>query len=168
MAREATNIIENYKSYLKDGKLLGKICENVGFVKDNKQREQIIEEPCAIVTTAGFVQAGPSVFYIRRLCLRKNSSILIPGFQVEGSPGRQLLEHKTYNLDGEVIKVGLRVDHFDFSAHGDRTELLKTINKVNPGKTFVVHGDNCEKFASELKEMGFEAHAPEIGNKFSL
>ncbi len=168
MARELTNIIKNYKSYLKDGKLLDKICSKIGFVKDNRQREQIIEEPCAIVTTAGFVQAGPSVFYIRKLCLRKNSSILIPGFQVEGSPGRQLLEHKTYNLDGETVNVGLRVDKFDFSAHGDREELLHTINKVSPEKVFVIHGDNCEKFAAELKEMGFEAFAPEIGNKFSL
>lgn len=168
MAREATNIIKNYKSYLKDGSRLDKVCANIGFVKDNRQREQIIEEPCAIVTTAGFVQAGPSVFYIRRLCLRKNSSILIPGFQVEGSPGRQLLEHGTYNLDSETVKVGLRVERFDFSAHGDRNELIKTINRVNPEKMFVIHGDNCEKFATELKEMGFEAFAPEIGNKFTL
>lgn len=168
MAREATNIIKNYKSYLKDGSRLDKICKNVGFVKDNKQREQITEEPCAIVTTAGFVQAGPSVFYIRQLCLRKNSSILIPGFQVEGSPGRQLLEHGTYNLDGETVNVGLHVDKFDFSAHGDRSELLKTINNVGPEKVFVVHGDNCGKFAGELKEMGFEAFAPEMGSKFSL
>ncbi|MBI4167409.1 MAG: MBL fold metallo-hydrolase [Candidatus Aenigmarchaeota archaeon] len=168
MAREATNIIKNYKSYLKDGNHLSKLCENIGFVKDNRQREQIIEEPCAIVTTAGFVQAGPSVFYIRKLCLRKNSSILIPGFQVEGSPGKQLLEHKTYNLDGETLNVGLRVDKFDFSAHGDREELLHTINKINPEKVFVIHGDNCEKFASELNGMGFESFAPQIGNKFSL
>ncbi len=168
MAREVTNIIKNYKSYLKDGSRLDKICSKTGFVKDNRQREKIIEEPCAIVTTAGFVQAGPSVFYIRKLCLNKNSSILIPGFQVEGSPGRQLLEHKTYNLDGETVSVGLSVDKFDFSAHGDRAELLHTINKVNPEKIFVVHGDNCEKFASELKGMGFEAFAPEIGNKFPL
>ncbi len=168
MAREATNIIKNYKSYLKDGSLLSKICKNIGFVKDNREREKIIEEPCAIVTTAGFVQAGPSVFYIRKLCLKKNSSILIPGFQVEGSPGRQLLEHKTYNLDGETINVGLRVDKFDFSAHGDRSELLKTIKNVDPAKIFVVHGDDCEKFASELKEMGYDAFAPETGNKFPL
>ncbi|MBI1972120.1 MAG: MBL fold metallo-hydrolase [Candidatus Aenigmarchaeota archaeon] len=168
MAREATGIIRNYRSYLRDGKRLDKVCSNVGFVKDNRQREQIIEEPCAIVTTAGFVQAGPSVFYIRRLCLRKNSSVLVPGFQVEGSPGRQLLDHKTYNLDGETVRVGLHVDRFDFSAHGDRKELLHTINKVGPEKVFVVHGDNCEKFAAELKEMGFEAFAPEIGNKFPL
>jgi len=78
------------------------------------------------------------------------------------------LDHKTYSLDGEVIKVGLRVDRFDFSAHGDRSELLKTINKVNPEKVFVIHGDYCEKFAAELKEMGFNAFAPEVGNKFSL
>ncbi|MBI3413368.1 MAG: MBL fold metallo-hydrolase [Candidatus Aenigmarchaeota archaeon] len=168
MAREATNIIKNYKSYLKDGSRLEKLCRNIGFVKDNREREKIIEEPCAIVTTAGFVQAGPSVFYIRGLCLRKNSSILIPGFQVEGSPGRQLLEHKTYSLDGEVVKVGLKVDSFDFSAHGDRSELLKTINKVNPEKVFVIHGDYCEKFAAELKEMGFGATAPEIGSKFAV
>ncbi len=168
MAREATNIIKNYKSYLRDGGRLDKVCKRVNFVKDNRQRERIAEEPCAIVTTAGFVQAGPSVFYIRKLCLRKNSAILIPGFQVDGSPGRRLLEHGTYDLDGENIKVGLRVHRFDFSAHGDRKDLLAAIGRVNPEKVFVVHGDKCEEFASELSGMGFDARAPEIGDSFPL
>ncbi|MFH0890050.1 MAG: MBL fold metallo-hydrolase [Candidatus Aenigmatarchaeota archaeon] len=168
MAREATNIIKNYKSYLNGGGKLAEVCKDVNFIKDDKQRERIIEEPCAIVTTAGFVQAGPSVFYIRRLCLRKNSSILIPGFQIEGSPGRRLLDHGTYNLDGEDIVVGSRIERFDFSAHGDNDEIVRTVKKINPEKVFVVHGDSCEAFASELAALGFDAVAPELGSKFSL
>ncbi len=168
MAREATNIIKNYKSYLSGGGKLAEVCKNVNFIKDDKQRESIIDKPCAIVTTAGFVQAGPSVFYMRRLCLRKNSSVLIPGFQIEGSPGRRLLDSATYNLDGEDVSVGARIERFDFSAHGDNDEILRIVKKINPEKVFVVHGDRCDLFASELSGMGFDAVAPELGSKFKL
>ncbi len=34
---------------------------------------------------------------------------------------------------------------------------------VDPEKVFVVHGDECAKFARELKEQGYEAHAPQNG-----
>jgi len=55
------------------------------------------------------------------------------------------------------------------SAHIGRKELIGFIKKVNPGKIICMHGDECPKFAKELKqEYGFDTIAPKNGDILSI
>ncbi len=168
MARGTTDVIKKYYSNLRYEDELEEVCKKIKFIKNNEERKKILQKPGIIVTTAGYMQAGPSVFYMRELCLRKESSVLIPGFQVEGSPGRKLLETGKYDLDEEEITVGMKIEKFDFSAHGDRKELLEIVRRASPEKVFVIHGDRCNEFAHDIKRDGTDAVAPELGEEFEI
>lgn len=54
------------------------------------------------------------------------------------------------------------------SAHTDRDHLIKFFKKTDPEKILLVHGDRTKEFAKELKEMGFNAHAPKNGEKTKI
>jgi putative mRNA 3-end processing factor len=88
-------------------------------------------------------------------------------YQGKGTPGRLLLEKGLVSYDGKSKKSLAEVNHFEFSGHSSRTELLEILNKIkgNP-EVFTVHGDDmsCIKFANEIEEKyGFHAIAPDNG-----
>ena len=93
--------------------------------------------------------------------------MIFVGYQIEGTPGRILLESGHYinpseNLD---LEIRMQVKKLDFSSHAGRKELFEFVEKLNPQKIFCIHGDNTEEFAEELKEKGFDAVAPLANNR---
>jgi DNA polymerase I len=54
------------------------------------------------------------------------------------------------------------------SAHAGRDDLFKFVDEVNPQKVICLHGDNCECFAKELGEKGFDAIAPKNGDSVDI
>ena len=61
------------------------------------------------------------------------------------------------------IKPKAEWSYLDFSAHAGRKELFEMVEKLSPKKVFCMHGDTCQKFEDELEVMGFDAHAPKLG-----
>jgi len=124
-----------------------------------------------IVTTAGMINGGPVMQYLQRLHMDKSSSILLTGYQVEGTNGRLLME-KGYIVDpftNKELSVVMQKKQFDFSAHAGRNSLEKIAKKVAPEKAFVVHGDpEPAKAFSEFLSSLCEVHAPKIGESFTL
>jgi len=92
-----------------------------------------------------------------------NRALILTGFQVPGSAGHALLETGKYVTEENKFKVNCRVEFIDLSAHSGRTELFDYVKMMDPDKVFVIHGDACDKFAKELKEKGYDAYAPEVG-----
>ncbi len=167
MAKKATNIINSYPSRIKDLKSLDKALKNVEYVKGSKTRKKIIKEPSVIVTTSGMLNGGPIIWYIKKLHKDPRSSLILTGWQVEGTPGRILLETGRYINEDEGLNldIKMKVRRFDFSAHLGRSQLFEYIEKVSPEKIFCIHGDHTEEFAAELKERGFNAVAPIANNR---
>jgi putative mRNA 3-end processing factor len=113
------------------------------------------------------LQAGPIVFYLKNLYNKRNCSLVLTGWQLEGTPGKILLETGKYinekiNLN---FKVKMFLKRLDFSAHVGKSGLFKFIERVNPEKVFCVHGDHTQEFANELREKGFNAIAPLVNNR---
>ena len=77
---------------------------------------------------------------------------------------------KTVKIYGEQIKVRATIHTIGgFSAHADQTELLSWHKKTgNPGKTYLVHGqqDSMQAFARKLK--GTKVIMPRLGESFEL
>ena len=144
-------------------KELKKMFSSVTKVYNNRQRNNLIKEPCIIVTTSGMLNGGPIVHYLEKLHDRKECSLTLSGFQVPGSAGRELLDTGKYIGEEKSFKVDCDIDIIDLSAHAGRNELFKYIKMVDPQKIFVIHGDSCQEFASELKERGYDAYAPSMG-----
>lgn len=167
MAKRAITIINKYRNLLRDPKSLDKALEKVEYVVTHRMRRKIIKDSCVIIATSGMLKGGPIVYYLKNLYNRKNCSLILTGWQLEGTPGKILLETGRYINQklGLNLEVKMFVRRLDFSAHAGRTELFKFIEKTNPEKVFCIHGDHTEEFANELIGKGFEAIAPMANNR---
>ncbi|MEM4461057.1 MAG: MBL fold metallo-hydrolase [Candidatus Aenigmatarchaeota archaeon] len=159
MAKKATTIISKYKNLLKDQRKFEDALDFVNFVKPEK-RKKIIKQACVIITTSGMLNGGPVVYYINKLYKKEKASLILTGWQIEGTPGRILLETGKFIYDNKELDVRMKVKKLDFSAHLGRSELFKFVEKLNPEKVFCIHGDHTQEFAEELKREGFDAVAP--------
>ncbi len=169
MALKANEILFRYQENLRDPELFRKAMENIEVVSGWSHRRKLVKTPSVIISPAGMLMGGASVFYNEHLALTERNGISIVAFQVPGTPGRTLLDKGLTLVNGKPAKVKAEVRRFDFSGHSGRGDLFDLISRVkgNP-KVYAVHGDgsSCEKFASEITErFGYEASAPQIGDK---
>jgi putative mRNA 3-end processing factor len=163
MGVRATEAILRHPKSVKDYKRLSAAFSHAHKVTRASERERIIEKPCAIITTAGMLSGGPVISYISKLYDRPDCSLVLTGYQVPGTAGRNLMDTGKF-VSGELdIKPRMRMEFLDFSAHTDHDHLLEFYNKVRPKKIILVHGEKTEEFAEELKAKGFDAHAPKNG-----
>lgn len=163
MAKDATKIIMNYN--LKTSSSLKKIFKRIKKVNTAKERERIIRKGNRIIiTTSGMLNGGPVVYYLKKIYKRKDCKILFTGFQVEGTPGKYLLDTGIFAYQDLEFHVNCPVNRFDFSSHAGKSELFKIIEKLNPKIVICVHGDNCNEFAKDIeKEFGINAFSPNNG-----
>ncbi len=168
MAKEATEIIMRYPELLKDPKSLKKIMNRVVPLYTAKDRKMALKGPSIIVTTAGMLSGGPVIFFLKKLRNREDSSLVFTGFQVPGTPGRGVLDTGIFENENLSFKVKMQIRYLDFSAHASRSELLEFIERVEPKKIMIVHGDSCEEFSIELERRGFDTFAPKIGDVIEI
>lgn len=165
--RAAKIMLSNPESFL-NSRGLSRVFQNCTKVRGNRDRKDAIKRPSVIITTAGMLQGGPVSFYISKLATRKDSAMALTGYQVEDTPGRHLLETGIYS-NGEIeVRPEFPIHFLDFSAHTDRSHLIDFYKKTNPQKIILVHGDRTEEFAGQLREMGFDAHAPKNGESLKF
>ena len=169
MGREVCEIIERHPDYIKSVKSLRRAVRNAIPVERGR-REDILDEPCVIVTTAGMLNGGPALFYISKLYNDEKSKIILTGYQVEGTNGYMALNDGMIDLGNRVVKLRMKVEQFDFSAHSDDRQLKDLVRRVvdrGAEVVFTVHGEDCEGFASWIREnLGVEAHAPRNGDVY--
>jgi putative mRNA 3-end processing factor len=167
MALKANEIMLKNPSFLKNPEVFRKIISEVEWVQGWGRRKQLVKEPGIIISPAGMLVGGTAMFYLQEIAKNPNNGIALVSYQGKGTPGRLLLEKGLVSYDGKSKKSLAEVNHFEFSGHSSRTELLEILNKIK-GKpeVFTVHGDDmsCIKFANEIKEKyGFDAIAPDNG-----
>lgn len=165
MAKKAITMINQNRHLLRDPKSLDRALQKAEYVKDESMRKRIIKQPGVILSTSGMLSGGPIVGYIKKLFDRQNCSLVLSGFQVEGTPGKTLLETGKFINEDTDVEIEMFVKRLDFSSHLGRNDLFGFIDKMNPEKIFCVHGDHTEEFALELKERGYDAIAPVANNR---
>jgi putative mRNA 3-end processing factor len=169
MGVEVTRILRRHPEFVRDADALGRAAANARVVDGGDgQRRRIARQPTVIVTTSGMLHGGPAMTYVPEIRDHPGNLVALVGHQVEGSPGRELLESGRAELDGRVMPVSAQVEVFDFSAHADRSGLLSVLDSYRDAEVLVNHGDRCETFAAELREAGYDAVAPELGETVSL
>ncbi len=165
MGKGVTQMLAQYPEFVRDGETLQRAQSNARFVTGRDgQRKRIADKNTVVVTTSGMLSGGPAMTYIPEIRNLPVNKIALTGYQVEGTPGRNLLDSGRAEIDGRVMPVSAQVESYDFSAHADRTGLLDFLVSYRDARILVNHGDRCEPFADELAADGFDAVAPEIGD----
>ncbi|HIE19309.1 TPA: MBL fold metallo-hydrolase [Candidatus Bathyarchaeota archaeon] len=172
MAREASRIMMGHLDFVKDPKLFMDGVHLASWIESWRERKEAAKRPGVIISPAGMLKGGPAASYIQTVGKRSNNAIFLVGYQIPGTPGRELLDKGHCVIDGKMRKVKAKVGFFDFSSHSGAKELKETVESLKgEPKVYVVHGaeGNCPKFAKWIKkETGFEAKAPKPGESFII
>ncbi len=165
------SLFKHHPEFLKDAKALSKAFSDAIFV-NSKKRKKALSEPSVIVTTAGMLNGGPVLYYLKKIHEDPKSKILLTGYQIEGTNGRRLVEQGCVETNGEVVKVNARVEQYDFSAHAGDSELKELVSRFcNSGTeiVFPVHGEHTEEFAAWARDkFGCEAISPHNGEEYII
>lgn len=128
-----------------------------------------------VISASGMCNAGRIKHHLRHNLGRRECSVLITGFQAQGTLGRRLVDGaKRVSIFGEEIAVRAGVHTLGgFSAHADQPALLAWAAgfKRPPRQTFVVHGEESAAlaFADRLRQdRGWTVTVPEPGQRVEL
>jgi metallo-beta-lactamase family protein len=131
--------------------------------------------PCLIMAGSGMCNGGRILHHLKQNLWREGTSVLIVGYQGEGSLGRRLVDRaEEVSIFGEKIAVKASIHTLNgFSAHAGQTELLKWVGqmaKCRP-RVFLTHGEarGREPLAEKIQEhFGLRAELPELGDVAQL
>jgi putative mRNA 3-end processing factor len=161
--------VRQHPGFVRDADALQRATSNARVVDGRDgQRKRIADQNTVIVTTSGMLSGGPAMTYVPAIRDRPVNKIALTGYQVDGTPGRELLETGSAEFDGRVLPVSAQVELFDFSAHADRDGLAAFLSEYRDAEILINHGDDCAGFAGELREDGFVAGAPDLGETVTV
>lgn len=101
--------------------------------------------PAIILSASGMMTGGRIMHHLYHRLPNAHDTLLIVGYQAEGTRGRRILEGEEHiPIFGQQVPVKCNVEQIDgLSAHADRKELIEWLNgfEGSPKMTFVVHGE---------------------------
>ncbi|MFO7618684.1 MAG: beta-CASP ribonuclease aCPSF1 [Thermoplasmata archaeon] len=181
MIWEATAIHTAYPEYLnsslrtqifqqKENPFLSQIFKRVDSM-DMRQRIADDPEPCVVLATAGMMNGGPVLEYLKAWANDSKSTIIFVGYQAEGTIGKKIQKgwkeiQLSSRSDAMTLDMQMAVETVDgFSGHSDRRQLMRYIEGMEPKPERIIigHGEDfkCSDLASSLyKKHGFETRAP--------
>jgi len=144
----------------------------VHFTRDASESKALntTRGPMVIVAASGMVETGRILHHLQHGASQPNNTILIVGFQAEGTLGRRIVERQPMlKIYGEEIPLRAHVEVIDgYSAHADRNELTGWIDAVRAtspalGQVFLVHGEPeaQDPFRTALTAKGYSVGCPE-------
>ena len=185
MAIDITEVFSRYPEYLDENteKLIKNGSSPFEFpllkltrsVEESKSINHIYGS-VVIMAGSGMCTGGRIKHHLITNITRQESTIVFVGYQARGTLGREILEKpdkvrilgKEYPVKAEVRDIN------GFSAHADKTELLRWLDGFEkpPEKLFVVHGeeDASMGFANILRERmkGSEVVVPDYLSEYPL
>jgi uncharacterized protein len=129
--------------------------ENIrAVVNDDKARERILSNPCAIIASPVTMQGGASAFYRRRLQDDPTNAVILPS-NAQASYGAS-------QAPGE--EEGWRVEKVNFAAHCTQDELLGITEQLSPRQIILIHGSRrrISDLAYRLAPR-YKIHTPAVG-----
>jgi metallo-beta-lactamase family protein len=117
--------------------------------------------PCLIVSASGMCEAGRVLHHLRHHLDDPRTTVLIAGYQAEGTLGRRLVERRPeVRILGQAVPVKAEIVVLNgLSAHADHGELLRALAPLaDPARRVrLVHGepDRAAALADALRAAGF-------------
>ena len=133
------------------------------------------KKPKVVIAASGMVTGGRVLNYLEEYIDKPETTVILVGYQGEGTRGRKLIEGAVnVKIYGKIYSVLARVIEIKgLSAHGDQKDLLNWLSDLNskPSKVFIVHGENQPADELRLKiidRYGFDCCIPLLGQEFEL
>lgn len=169
MGTEVSSIFQRHPRFVRSAEDLSRAVSRARRVTGgDAQRSRISHQNNLIITTAGMLTGGPVAAYLPHVYADPTNTIILTGYQVAGTPGRELLDTGSVNINDRYFQVSATVEQLDFSAHADDTGLRRFLSHYKDAEIVVTHGDQCDSFVTELTQNGFSASAPTNGESLTV
>lgn len=178
MGTDATEIFIKHQRWHKlEQKEAYKVSRYIHVVKDVHESKKIVknDQSKIIIAASGMLTGGRVLNYIKELAEDSRNSILLVGYQGEGTRGRALKEGaKELKMHGKYIDINAQVFSIDtLSAHADQKQMIDWVKQMNktPDKILLVHGEPqaLNIFRVKLQdEIGCEVVIPELYQEIKL
>jgi metallo-beta-lactamase family protein len=134
-----------------------------------------IKSNAIIISSSGMMTGGRILHHLYHRLRRKEDTVLISGYQAEGTRGRRLVDgDSSIRIFGEDVPVNCNVENMtSLSGHADREELFQWMGnfKEKPKMTFTVHGEgeNLKAYAKSIRErLNWNVVEPEYLQEIQL
>jgi metallo-beta-lactamase family protein len=117
-------------------------------------------DPFVVMAGSGMCESGRILHHLKHHIADPRSTVLLPGFQAEGTLGRKIQDGLDWvPILGDRIPLRCKVDKLDgLSAHADGEELVSYTRPLKGAKIYLVHGEvpSAEAHAAALKADGHQ------------
>lgn len=134
-----------------------------------------VPPPKIIIAGSGMSTAGRILHHEKRYLSDPKSTLLIVGYQGQGSLGRKILDgEKIVKIYKEEVAVNCRIVSIGgYSAHADQPQLLEWLKPMRHSlkKIFVVQGEESAMkiFSQKLKdELAISAEIPDLSTTIEI
>lgn len=153
------------------------MCNHIRIVTSYKETWETIDDkmPKIVIAGSGMVTGGRVLTYLKQFLDHSSTTVLLVGYQAEGTRGRDLLEGvRNLKLFGKYYEVKAKIAHLEsLSAHADQAGLMYWLQGIEniPEKVFLVHGEPkaLEVFGDKLtNELNWHVCVPELFDTMEL
>ncbi|REL39027.1 MBL fold metallo-hydrolase [Rhodohalobacter sp. SW132] len=148
MGIDAYSVFRKYHDWHKlDEDTCMEISRRIHMVQSYRETWEIIEnpEPKIIIAGSGMVTGGRVLSYLKVYLKKQETTVLLAGYQAEGTRGRQLLDGaKEIKFFGKMHRVNAKIEMLQgLSGHADQQELTEWVSglKNRPQAVYLVHGE---------------------------
>lgn len=176
-----TNVLNVFRENLQWHRLSAEDCDKMSemftLVSDYNETQDIIydEQPKVVIAASGMITGGRVLSYFEHYIGLPKTTVIMVGYQAEGTRGRKLLEGaKEIKIYGSYYPVKAKILEIQgLSAHGDQKDLINWLSALQnkPQKVFLVHGENQPADDLRLKiteTYGFNCTVPFMGQEFEI
>lgn len=182
MAVDATRIYSRHGEALKDAltEVNGESILNNKWVRLARTRAESealnkVKGPAVIISSSGMLTGGRILHHCRVRLPHAENTLLITGYQGEGTLGRRLVEKAaSVRIHKSEIPVLAEVtDLKGLSGHADANELMRWMSGVNtaPRTVFAIHGEEAAALVLAGRitaERGFKSYVPRHAERVTL
>lgn len=156
-----TNVLDVFKQFPKSHKLSVQeyeaMCNHMNIIASYRETWETIDDPRPkiVIAGSGMVTGGRVLTYLQQLIDEPSTTVLLIGYQAEGTRGRALKDgvHEV-RFFGKYYPVKATIKSIEsLSAHADQRGLLQWIANIKniPEKVYLVHGEPSSLSAFRVK-----------------
>ncbi len=178
MGVDVSKVFNKYYKWHKLGpNIFDEVFRNTKMVRSYKDTEKLAGDtsPKIVIAGSGMMNGGRVLTYLKKHISNPQSTIIIPGYQAEGTRGRSIHDgaHEI-KIHGEYYPVKAHIEDVrTMSSHADQAQIIDWLSgiKNKPARVFINHGESKSSDALRIKihdTFGWDVVIPQLEDIFDL
>jgi len=175
------SVLDIFRNHIHWHKLSAEDCRELfglfTLISDYRDTIETIADPQpkVIIAASGMITGGRVLSYLEHYIGLPTTTVIIVGYQAEGTRGRKLLEGAAeIKIYGKYFAVNAKILEIKgMSAHADQTGLVNWLSELEkpPQQIYLVHGENqpADELRIKIQERyGYTCSVPLLNDSIAL